>query len=85
MQGALLLVLFQGSHMVEHVLTHRAQGDLRSLFNRVPDTAVLVDMKADGSPNLAETRRLPVQDVPVGSMMLIRPGEQVRGGGWIEQ
>ena len=32
MQGALLLVLFQVSHTVEHMLTSRATGDLRALF-----------------------------------------------------
>ena len=31
-QGALLLVLFQVSHTVEHMLTSRATGDLRALF-----------------------------------------------------
>eukprot|EP00884_Botryococcus_braunii_P016766 jgi/Botrbrau1/3773/Bobra.0183s0008.1 len=77
LEGALLLVLFQGSHMIEHKLTERAQGDLNSLFARMPEEVVLVDMDSDGLPKLAETRRVPVHDVPVGSLMLIRPGEQV--------
>lgn len=77
MQGALLLVLFQVSHALEHALTDRAEGNLKRLFDRVPDQAVLVDLDAQGAPQIAAARQVPAASVDVGSDMLVKPGEQV--------
>ena len=79
LQGALLLVLFQVSHTVEHVLTERARGNLRSLFDRIPDRAVVVQLDDQGSPAIAGAQEVPAAQVAVGSNMLVRPGQQVRG------
>jgi cation transport ATPase len=77
-QGALLLVLFNVSHALEHALTERAQGDLAGLLERAPQTAALVTLRADGAPDLAALTHARAADVPVGACMLVRPGEQVR-------
>lgn len=76
-QGALLLVLFQVSHTVEHVLTKRAQGNLKNLFDRVPDEAVLVELDQDGTPVISDARNVPASQVVPGNNMLVRPGQQV--------
>ena len=44
LQGALLLVLFQTSHALEHLLTHKAQGNLTALYDTIPTSAVLVEV-----------------------------------------
>lgn len=77
LEGALLLVLFQTSHAVEHMLTDRAQGSLEALFDSIPDHADLLQMKDDGSPDLSSIRNLPVDKVDIGDVMLVKPGSQV--------
>jgi len=80
-QGALLLVLFHMSHAVEHALTARARGGLGALAARVPAVATAVDAPAPGAePDLASAREVPVGDVAVGQLTLVRPGEQARCG-----
>lgn len=77
LQGALLLVLFNVSHAVEHLLTDRAQGNLASLLEKAPQTATLLQATADGQPDFARKQSVRAEDVSVGSLMLVRPGEQV--------
>lgn len=76
-QGALLMVLFEGSHVLEHKLTDQAQGNLQALFDATPEHATLVDLNSDKSPDMAKLTGAKARDVAVGSNMLIRPGEQV--------
>ena len=76
-QGALLLVLFNVSHAVEHLLTDKAQGNLASLLEKAPQTATLVQATAEGQPDLGRTDTVRAEDVHIGSLMLVRPGEQV--------
>ena len=76
-QGALLLVLFQVSHVLEHKLTEQAQGNLQALFDAAPEHATLVQLRADGSPDMAQLQKATAKGVAVGSNMLVRPGEQV--------
>lgn len=76
-QGALLLVLFNVSHAVEHLLTDKAQGNLASLLEKAPQTATIVQATAEGQPDLGRTDTVRAENVRVGSLMLVRPGEQV--------
>lgn len=76
-QGALLLVLFEGSHVLEHKLTGEAQGNLQALFDATPEHATLVGLNQDNSPDMTKLQKAKARDVAVGSHMLIRPGEQV--------
>jgi len=78
LEGALLLVLFQTSHAVEHLLTARAQGSLKALYASVPDHADLVSLGPDGAPALDSVRRVLAADVTIGDVMLIKPGGQVK-------
>ena len=77
-QGALLMVLFEGSHVLEHKLTDQAQGNLQALFDATPEHAVLVELNADKSPDMSKLRNAKAKDVAVGSNMLVRPGQQVQ-------
>lgn len=78
LQGALLLVLFQTSHALEHLLTAKAQGNLAALYDAMPKEATLVATAGDGSPDLTTARRVRAADVDAGDCMLVKPGEQVR-------
>ena len=66
LEGALLLVLFQTSHTVEHMLTEKAQGSLKTLFDSIPDHADVVQLKEDGSPDLLTLNQVDCKDVRVG-------------------
>ena len=79
-QGALLLVLFQVSHTLEHSLTDRAQASLQALFASIPTEAVLVDLLPSGAPNLASAATVKASDVQVGQHALVKTGEQVHAG-----
>ena len=70
-------MLFNVSHAVEHLLTDRAQGNLASLLEKAPQTATVLETTADGQPDFARKQSVRASDVRVGSLMLIRPGEQV--------
>ena len=77
LQGALLLGLFNISHVVESQLSRRAQGDLTSLFDQIPSTAVVVDLLPNRAPDMSTASTQPASSVPVGAHMLVRPGQQV--------
>ena len=77
MQGALLLVLFQASHTIEHKLTEQAQGNMEILVSQVPETASVVQLKANGEPDLSAPGTLPADQVAIGSHTLIMAGQQV--------
>ena len=77
LEGALLLVLFQTSHAVEHMLTEKAQGSLKTLFDSIPDHADVIELKEDGTPDLSAMNHVECKDVRVGEVVLVKPGCQV--------
>ena len=77
LEGALLLVLFQTSHAVEHMLTEKAQGSLKTLFDSVPDHADVIEMTSLGEPDMSSVVHIPAGDVEVGQTVLVKPGCQV--------
>lgn len=77
LEGALLLVLFQTSHAVEHMLTDKARGSLKALFESVPDHADLIRLNSDGDPDMSSLRHVRASDVAVGEILLVKPGCQV--------
>ena len=48
------------------------------LAQGIPDAATLVDLAADGKPDMATQREEHVRHVAVGATMLVKPGETVR-------
>jgi Cd2+/Zn2+-exporting ATPase len=77
LEGALLLVLFQTSHAVEHLLTDKAQGNLQALYDAVPDHADVVQLDPEGAPLIETAQRVFAKDVLLGDIMLVKPGTQV--------
>jgi len=78
LQGALLLVLFQCSHAIEHMLTDRAHGNLSALMESCPETATVVDLTPEGEPAMESAREVAASQVAVGGSILVKPGQQVR-------
>lgn len=76
-QGALLLLLFNLSHELEDTLTATAQGDMRALLNSVPSTAAVVQLGADGEPDLSTETEVAAEDVVVGQLVAVRAGQEV--------
>lgn len=70
MEGGLLLVLFSISESLEEAVSMKAKGALRHLRKLSPKKGLVI--KADGS-----TVERAVQDIPVGSKILVRSGEMV--------
>ena len=69
-EGGLLLVLFSLSGSLEETVSFKAKGAIRSLRQLSPKKGMMI--RADGS-----TMEKAVQDIPVGSKILIRSGEMV--------
>jgi Cd2+/Zn2+-exporting ATPase len=73
-EGALLLVLFAFGHAGEHLAMDRARRAIEALGELAPDTAWR--KKADGT-----TEEVRVQDLVVGDLVVIKPGERVPADG----
>lgn len=67
-EGATLLFLFSASGALEHYAMDRTQRAIKSLFHAAPKTAVVL------APWGAE-RRVPVEELTPGMLLLVRPGE----------
>lgn len=77
LEGALLLILFQGSHAVEHLLTDRAQGSLEALYDAVPETALVTQLLPGGSPDIGSVEEKDTNSVKVDEIVLVKPGWQI--------
>lgn len=85
LEGALLLVLFQTSHSLEHALTAKARGNLKALDQAIPHHAELVTLsKESGQPEMHSTRSVPVKEVEIGQLVAVKPGTQVPLDGVVE-
>lgn len=63
---------------MEHILTARAAGDLEALFAGLPELANLVELDANGAPQMGSQHQELAAGVPVGALILVKPGETVR-------
>ncbi|WP_345604235.1 heavy metal translocating P-type ATPase [Pseudonocardia adelaidensis] len=72
--GALLIVIFATSAAVEAVVTRRTEESVRALLDLAPERAAL--LHADGTEE-----NIPVADLDVGDVVLVRPGERVGADG----
>eukprot|EP00878_Enallax_costatus_P011030 GHUV01011520.1.p1 GENE.GHUV01011520.1~~GHUV01011520.1.p1 ORF type:complete len:338 (+),score=57.62 GHUV01011520.1:998-2011(+) len=57
-EGALLLLLFRVSHLLEDRLTEKAAGSLQRLFDSVPDAAAVVEVEENGAPRVSTTQQV---------------------------
>ncbi|MFJ4526594.1 heavy metal translocating P-type ATPase [Streptomyces sp. NPDC088810] len=74
MDGALLIVIFATSGALEALATARTADSVRGLLDLAPATATRVD--ADGGE-----QTVAVEELAVGDMILVRPGERVGADG----
>ena len=68
-EGAFLLFLFSLAHSLEHLVTGRARDAIRALAGLTPDVALV---RRDGAD-----RELPIAEVVVGDLVLVKPGGRV--------
>jgi len=68
-EGALLLILFSLSHTLEDRILDRARGAIRSLTEITPKTALI-----QRNGNRVE---LPVQELVLGDVVVVRPGTRI--------
>ncbi len=76
-EGSLLLLLFQGSHMLEEYFTAKARGSLNRLFASIPSKALSIELDASGSPVMTSATFKLARDLKPGQHVLVKPGEQV--------
>jgi heavy metal translocating P-type ATPase len=72
--GALLIVIFATSGAVEAVVTRRTEESVRALLDLAPDRATR--LHADGTEE-----NVPVAELAVGDVVLVRPGERIGADG----
>jgi Cd2+/Zn2+-exporting ATPase len=72
-EGAMVVFLFLVGELLEGVAAGRARASIRSLTALVPKTALLVE---NGT-----TREVPAEQVAVGALILVRPGERIPADG----
>lgn len=98
MEGALLMVLFSLSRAAENAINQRARGDLDALRDLVPEhawrlsSASASEQAAEqfADEAAAEAQQIPVRDIQVGDVLLVKTGELapcdarvVRGGVYV--
>ena len=77
LEGTLLFVLFHMAHALEAKFVGAAQSSLTGLLDAVPATATVVQRLPDGGVDWGAQETTPVADVPVGSLVVIKPGDAV--------
>jgi len=75
-EGALLLFLFSLGHALEHYAMGRAKRAIEALAELAPKTAIV--RRSDGG-----TSEVPVEDIKVGEIVVIKPDERVPSDGFI--
>lgn len=74
-EGALLLFLFSLGHALEHYAMGRARRAIEALAQLAPETATV---RRGG-----QTQSLPVEQLAVGDIVLVRPNERLAADGFI--
>lgn len=75
-EGALLLFLFSLGHALEHYAMGRAKRAIEALAELAPKTATV--RRADGG-----TSAVPVEDLNIGEIVVIKPDERIPADGFI--
>lgn len=80
-EGALLLVLFSLSNVLQDYALERTSGAIHALMQLRPTTAEVVRSLAD---ERRITEEMPIEDVTVGELVLVRPGGRIPLDGVVE-
>src|SRR3954451_467518 len=74
-EGAMLLALFSTSNALEHFAMDRTRNAVRALMALAPETATVLHGQSESV--------VPIDEVQVGDLVLVRPGERVAVDGTV--
>ncbi len=77
LEAALVVVLFSIGELLEGRAVDRARRELAGLISLTPETARVRRRQGDGAFALIEEVVVPVAEVVVGDLVVVRPGERV--------
>lgn len=79
LEGGLLLVMFNLSHIAEEYFTSRSKVDVKELKENYPDVALVLESNNENLFNFSDLKyhEIPVNDIEVGSYILVKAGESV--------
>jgi len=70
----IIVLMLSGGEALEDFAARRARRELTALLDRSPQTAHLI---SDGGPDAERIRDVPVDEVRIGDLLLVRPSELV--------
>ncbi|KAL6530107.1 putative cadmium/zinc-transporting ATPase hma1, chloroplastic [Orobanche minor] len=79
LEGGLLLAMFNLAHIAEENFTRKSKIDVKKLKENHPEFALVLDVEDGNTPSFSELmyRKIPVNDLEVGSYILVKAGESV--------
>ncbi|XP_042044321.1 probable cadmium/zinc-transporting ATPase HMA1, chloroplastic, partial [Salvia splendens] len=79
LEGGLLLAMFNLAHIAEDYFTRRSMIDVKELKENHPDFALELDVENGNNPSFSDLKyhKVPVNDLDVGSYILVKAGESV--------
>lgn len=76
-EGAILLLLFQISHALEHRFTAAARANLARLLDSAPTTARVLGTLPSGEADWQRQTDVDANTVAIGCLVAVKPGEMV--------
>ncbi|KAL3633967.1 putative cadmium/zinc-transporting ATPase hma1, chloroplastic [Castilleja foliolosa] len=79
LEGGLLLAMFNLAHIAEEYFTRKSKIDVKELKENHPEFALVLDVENGNGPSFSELmyHKVPVNDLEVGSYILVKAGESV--------
>ncbi|KAI3451976.1 hypothetical protein Pfo_008641 [Paulownia fortunei] len=79
LEGGLLLAMFNLAHIAEEYFTSKSKIDVKELKENHPEFALVLDVENGNSPSFSDLmyHKVPVNDLEVGSYILVKAGESV--------
>ncbi|CAA2964775.1 probable cadmium zinc-transporting ATPase HMA1, chloroplastic [Olea europaea subsp. europaea] len=79
LEGGLLLAMFNLAHIAEEYFTGQSRIDVKELKENHPESALVLDVKKGKLPSFSDLKyhEVPVNDMEVGSYILVKAGESV--------
>lgn len=79
LEGGLLLAMFNLAHIAEEYFSSKSRIDVKELKENHPEFALVLDLKEGKTPSFSDLmyHKTPVNDLEVGSYILVKAGESV--------